>query len=333
VPFTTYHLASGLLVGLFLKKWVNWLALLITTTILVDVEPILVVAGVWRQWGPHGVLHTFIASVPMGLASGALLYITRGALRSLRVKLYLESDDGLKSYLVAGVIGWLMHVLLDAPLYYDIRPLYPLEVNPLLGSLSIESLWVVYDALLVGGFVAYSFHFYKQCSGEGVCSLLRAGALVILLGLVTSLHGFDIGLGVLKWWLLPVSYAMTLAGVYFTLRCLLWINAISERRATIAGASSTLAITLLYVAHQGVLTMSLISLLLLITALALRGGLNHFRLRWVKVGLGDALLLSVVTLPVLVGGALLIALLVMVVTGFYTYNDQLAKKPSITGSL
>jgi len=154
VPFTTYHLASGLLVGLFLKKWVNWLALLIITTILVDVEPILVVTGVWRQWGPHGVLHTFIASIPMGLASGALLYITRGTLRSLRVKLYLESDDNLKSYLVAGVIGWLMHVLLDAPLYYDIRPLYPLEVNPLRSSLSIESLWVMYDALLVGGFVA-----------------------------------------------------------------------------------------------------------------------------------------------------------------------------------
>jgi len=325
VPFTTYHLASGLLVGLFLKKRVNWLALLITTTILVDVEPILVVAGVWRQWGPHGVLHTFIASIPMGLASGALLYITKGALRSLRVKLYLESDDDLKSYLVAGVIGWLMHVLLDAPLYYDIRPLYPLEVNPLLSSLSIESLCVMYDALLVGGFVAYSIHFYKQCSGEGVCSLLRAGALVILLGLMTSLHGFDFGLRVLKWWLLPVSYAMTLAGVYFTLRCLLWINAISGHRATIAGASSTLAITLLYVAHQGILTMSLILLLLLITALALRGGLNYFRLRWVKVGLGDALLLSVVTLPVLVGGAFLIALLVMVMTGFYIFNDQLAK--------
>jgi len=148
---------------------------------------------------------------------------------------------------------------------------------------------------------------------------------VILLGLVTSLHGFDVGLRELKWWLLPASYAMTLAGVYFTLKCLLWINAISGRRATIAGASSTLAITLLYVAHQGILTILLISLLLLITALALRGGLNYFRLRWVRVGLGDALLLSVVTLPVLVGGAILIALLVMVVAGFYTYNDQLAK--------
>jgi hypothetical protein len=32
-----------------------------------------------------------------------------------------------------------------------------------------------------------------------------------------------------------------------------------------------------------------------------------------------------VTLPVLVGGAFLIALLVMVMTGFYIFNDQLAK--------
>ncbi|ACB07380.1 metallophosphoesterase [Candidatus Korarchaeum cryptofilum] len=44
---------------------------------------------------------------------------------------HLGDDYDDASFLLAGVIGTLSHVLLDSPLYGDIRPFYPIEENPL----------------------------------------------------------------------------------------------------------------------------------------------------------------------------------------------------------
>jgi len=35
-----------------------------------------------------------------------------------------------RSFIVAGALGTGLHVLLDAPLYDDIKPLYPIATNP-----------------------------------------------------------------------------------------------------------------------------------------------------------------------------------------------------------
>ena len=49
----------------------------------------------------------------------------------------------------AGVLGTLLHVLLDSPLYDDIRPFYPLTANPLYNpALSSEVYGVCLDGNL-----------------------------------------------------------------------------------------------------------------------------------------------------------------------------------------
>jgi membrane-bound metal-dependent hydrolase YbcI (DUF457 family) len=47
--------------------------------------------------------------------------------------LLLESSSSLnlKSFLLSGVLGAGLHVLLDSPLYADIQPFYPLTTNQL----------------------------------------------------------------------------------------------------------------------------------------------------------------------------------------------------------
>ncbi|MGC9148522.1 MAG: hypothetical protein ACP5GI_03675 [Sulfolobales archaeon] len=39
MPFTSYHIASGLLVGLPIRRWIHLPTFLITTAIIVDIEP------------------------------------------------------------------------------------------------------------------------------------------------------------------------------------------------------------------------------------------------------------------------------------------------------
>ena len=167
MPFTTYHVAMGLLVGFFLRKRADWLTLLVTTAVLVDIEPVLVYYGFLSEQSVHGYLHTFIASVPMGVISGLLLYTVRRLTRPIARITYLNGEERcLKKYITAGLLGWSLHVLMDAPTYPDIKPFYPLIVNPLYNSLSPIALEVIYNTILVLGFMIYTVHFYKSYKRE-----------------------------------------------------------------------------------------------------------------------------------------------------------------------
>ena len=70
----------------------------------------------------------FLFAFVIGLVLGYSMFFLEKYLYRLYGILQLEtnSDRGLKSFVVAGVLGTMLHVLLDAPLYGDIRPLYPI---------------------------------------------------------------------------------------------------------------------------------------------------------------------------------------------------------------
>jgi membrane-bound metal-dependent hydrolase YbcI (DUF457 family) len=160
MPFTPFHLGPALGFGLPLRKYLHVPTFLVAN-IIVDVEPFLVLS-LGLDYPLHGYLHTFIVAFILGLALGYAMFLLEGISRSLYKTLLLESNatPKLKSFIVAGVLGTMLHVLLDSPLYDDIRPFYPLSANPLYhlaSSLEVYSfcVWmgmfgvVFYIALLV----------------------------------------------------------------------------------------------------------------------------------------------------------------------------------------
>jgi len=87
-------------------------------------------------------------------------------LGNLFKQLYLvDSRRELWRYILAGVSGWTFHVLLDAPLYYDIKPLYPLKINPFLISENYVGLYSdLMIIMLILGIILYAIHVYKSSS-------------------------------------------------------------------------------------------------------------------------------------------------------------------------
>ena len=136
MPFTPFHLGPALGFGLPLRKYLNVPTFLVAN-ILVDLEPFLVLS-LGLDYPLHGYLHTFIVGFILGLALGYVMFLLERTLRSLYKTLLLESNTTpkLKSFIVAGALGTMLHVLLDSPLYYDMHPFYPLSANPLLHSAS-----------------------------------------------------------------------------------------------------------------------------------------------------------------------------------------------------
>ena len=130
MPFTPFHLGPGLGFGLPFRKYIH-APTFILANVIVDLEPFLVLFFGLR-YPLHGYLHTFLFAILMGLAFGCVMYLLERFLHPLyKMFLFEEANSlGLRSFIVAGALGTGIHVLLDAPLYDDIKPFYPMTANP-----------------------------------------------------------------------------------------------------------------------------------------------------------------------------------------------------------
>jgi len=189
MPFTPLHLGPAIVFGYPLRRKIHW-PTFIVANVLVDVEPLLVFTGVLTVGGYplHGYLHTFLASLVAGSALGYAMFRLDRFLRGFFEKLHLvEGGVGLREYILGGVLGWSLHVLFDSPLYTDIRPLYPLQLNPLLLPLNlVEPYLSSVHALLLAGLLLYVVHAYRESSKKysRSASLMQVGALTVLSSLI-----------------------------------------------------------------------------------------------------------------------------------------------------
>ncbi|MBM5804801.1 MAG: hydrolase [Candidatus Verstraetearchaeota archaeon] len=143
MPFTPYHLGPAIAIGLPFRRFLHTPTFLVASVVL-DIEPFLVLL-MGLNYPLHGYFHTLIVAAVTGAVLGSLASLLEGTLSPLYRLLLLEGDAKFKTntFAISGVLGTVIHVLLDAPLYPDILPFYPLAVNPLYDpgvSLQIYSL-------------------------------------------------------------------------------------------------------------------------------------------------------------------------------------------------
>lgn len=156
MPFTPYHLGPGLCLGLPLRRVIH-APTFILANILPDIEPLLVL--VFNLKYPlHGYLHSLLAAILMGGIFGYAMYVIEEFMQPLYKLLLLETSEtlGSWSFTVAGSLGALLHVLLDTPLYSDIKPFYPLMVNPLYNPLLTSCIYTTCSLMLIIGLIYYT---------------------------------------------------------------------------------------------------------------------------------------------------------------------------------
>ncbi len=129
-----------------------------------DLEPLTVLV-LGLRYPIHGYFHTFLAAALAGALLGLIMWVMERWLRGLYRLLYLEPPryrGGLTSYIVAGVAGWGIHVLLDSPLYSDIRPLYPYLANPLYAPYLYRWVNIACVVMIVAGLLMYTYMVTKE---------------------------------------------------------------------------------------------------------------------------------------------------------------------------
>lgn len=154
VPFTLFHLGPSLALGLPLRRKLH-LPTFLVASVAVDVEPFLVfLFGL--DYPLHGYLHTFLLALPYGVMIGYIMFLFERYLGDLWHAVLLEEGFSSKSpFIVGGVFGTISHVLLDAPLYSDIRPFYPLGVNPIYDPSVTEAIYAFCAVSFLMGIVEH----------------------------------------------------------------------------------------------------------------------------------------------------------------------------------
>lgn len=148
MPFTPFHLGPALLIGVLLFYWVD-LPTLLVASVIVDVRAGLVLYGPLS--GPvHGVLTTFVGGTAVALVVWGIGASLPERVQRLGSPFRLADTARYGPMLAGAVLGVFTHVVLDATLYTDVQPFWPLEWNPFLLDLATGPS-LVYGGCMVAG--------------------------------------------------------------------------------------------------------------------------------------------------------------------------------------
>jgi len=126
-------------------------------SIIVDIEPFLVLT-LNLNYPLHGFLHSFLGGTLLAFLLAAAMSKVRSALSPSMSFFKLEQKPSSKRILSASLFSVYLHILLDSPLYPDIRPFYPFDFNPLLsnGMFISFDIYTLCTLSFIGGAVIYA---------------------------------------------------------------------------------------------------------------------------------------------------------------------------------
>ena len=158
MPFTPFHLGPGLLFGLLLIRYVDLPTFLIAS-VIVDVEPLLVLS-LSLPYPLHGFFHSFLGGTLVALLLTALMSKARKSMSPLLLVFKIKQTLSFKNILSASLSGIYIHILLDSVMHIDIRPFYPLDLNPFLGISSVLGVYMLCIWSFIGGVIIYTIKFF-----------------------------------------------------------------------------------------------------------------------------------------------------------------------------
>ncbi|WP_407355113.1 DUF4184 family protein [Methanolobus sp. WCC5] len=139
MPFTPLHLGPAFLLGELFERRMNLIAILLGSMII-DLRATYCLFSGCRPL--HGPLHTFIGATVIALLLAWLVFSQRQWLQKTTDKMRIEQTYSLVTVIAGSVIGTWSHVLFDSFIYTDIRPLWPLTINPFIGAVGTETIYM-----------------------------------------------------------------------------------------------------------------------------------------------------------------------------------------------
>ena len=160
MPFTPFHLGPGLFFGLLLFGFLDLPSFLVAS-IIIDIEPFLVLV-LDLNYPLHGFFHSFIGGSVAAFILSLIMLRLRNPISRITSFFRLEQRSSPKKIILTSLTGVYLHILLDSLIYDDIKPLYPLELNPFRNSIFIGSeIYTLCTILFFAGLTLYLYRLVK----------------------------------------------------------------------------------------------------------------------------------------------------------------------------
>jgi membrane-bound metal-dependent hydrolase YbcI (DUF457 family) len=153
MPLTPLHIGPHAAVSLPLNRWLD-IPVFVGINAAMGIESLLV-AIFNLNYPLHGYSHTLLIGSLVGILLATVWYPFRPIIGKVMKLFGLPYAPTFVKMVLSGVLGAWLHVLLDAPLYADIRPFYPFQANPLYGCVSMNAVYGFCAACFVVAFIIY----------------------------------------------------------------------------------------------------------------------------------------------------------------------------------
>ena len=140
MPFTPFHFGPGLLISLTFLSFIDIPTFLIAS-VIVDIEPFLVLVFD-LNYPLHGFFHSFLGGFIVAVLLSMVMSKIRRYFTPLLTFFKIEQSISFKKILFSSICAIFLHILLDSPIYSDIRPFFPFEINPFYQSSFVPGLIV-----------------------------------------------------------------------------------------------------------------------------------------------------------------------------------------------
>lgn len=140
MPFTPYHLGPAALIGLLFFSIFDFPALLVAS-VVIDIEPLGVLVFD-LDYPMHGFFHSFLGGALVAGLTSIVMYSLRKDIRTLMRSSKLEQDSSFQKIFRTSLFGVYFHILLDSPLYGDMKPFNPFGGNPFYGLFSSGQIYL-----------------------------------------------------------------------------------------------------------------------------------------------------------------------------------------------
>jgi membrane-bound metal-dependent hydrolase YbcI (DUF457 family) len=158
VPFTPFHFGPSLLIGLIFFPLI-YLSAILLGSMIVDLEPLsFLLLGLPVL---HLFFHTFLGATISALILAFFVYLLRGFLGEIMTAFQLPQVTSPLNITVATLLGVYSHILLDAFLYSEMQPFWPLLGNPFLGLVSSSTVYLFCILCFIVAIPIYIFQIWR----------------------------------------------------------------------------------------------------------------------------------------------------------------------------
>ncbi len=158
MPFTPFHWGPALLIGLLLFPLLD-IPTLFISSVIIDIEPIYLMSQ--PSGYLHGFFHSYLGSSILGILVAIVVFALRDSTSKIMKSFKLKQKSSFKKILFTSLFGVYSHVFLDSFLYIDIRPFYPLDINPLYNAISSAMIYQLCGISFLFVFILYAYKIFK----------------------------------------------------------------------------------------------------------------------------------------------------------------------------